>query len=589
MSGITNADNLQHESLWFYINKLTALRWAITLNGFKRLKPGRKALYLGLMVLVALVVVGIFVLTTYLLGVMNSAIATQNGTQMQAFLDAIPGLFLTIAFLMIMVCSFAVLLQALYLANDMDFLLSTPVPIRAVFLSKLLQAILPNLVLVGVICLPILFGLGVTESYRLLYYPMVIVLLVVLALAAAGIASLLVMAAVRILPAKRVAEVLGFVSAILFMVLSQWMNLTGVTDESITPGQVARSAGAITKLNIGWSPMAWGGQGLVELGHGSTLLGSLYILLILGVCAGAFWLSLVSAEHLYYSGWASMQVSAQHKKTRRKSNHPAFGASFPGILRNWVPVQVAALVGKDLMEIRRDLRLMAKLIMPMIMGIVFAVMVLRGGNKPATVAGGIQPWTDAITSSIPTYASLLIPVFVGWMLVLNLATFSFSMEGRNYWILKSAPLSSRKLLAAKFLTTYLPALLITWLYMVGTAIVQRAPFAILCYGLVCAVLILAGMVGINLAFGVRFANMSWTDPRQMTYGAGSYLAMFAGIAYLIMCYVVFIAPPVALPMLGASQALGQAAGLLIGGAIVLACTILPLMRVEGHVALLGEE
>ena len=48
------------------------------------------------------------------------------------------------AFLGILLTSFGVLLQALYLAGDMDFLLSAPIPMRAVFLTKLLQAILPN-------------------------------------------------------------------------------------------------------------------------------------------------------------------------------------------------------------------------------------------------------------------------------------------------------------------------------------------------------------------------------------------------------------------------------------------------------------
>jgi len=48
-----------------------------------------------------------------------------------------------------------VLLQALYLSNDMDFLLAAPIPIRAVFLTKLLQAVLPNFILVMLIGLPV--------------------------------------------------------------------------------------------------------------------------------------------------------------------------------------------------------------------------------------------------------------------------------------------------------------------------------------------------------------------------------------------------------------------------------------------------
>ena len=44
--------------------------------------------------------------------------------------------------------SFRLFLQALYLAKDMDFLVAAPIPMRSVFLAKLLEAILPTFILV---------------------------------------------------------------------------------------------------------------------------------------------------------------------------------------------------------------------------------------------------------------------------------------------------------------------------------------------------------------------------------------------------------------------------------------------------------
>ena len=42
----------------------------------------------------------------------------------------------------------------------------------------------------------------------------------------------------------------------------------------------------------------------------------------------------------------------------------------------------------------------------------------------------------------------------------RLAGLGFSHEGKNYWMLKAAPISTRQLLTAKFLVGYLPALLL---------------------------------------------------------------------------------------------------------------------------------
>ena len=95
-------------------------------------------------------------------------------------------MILAALFLGILFTSFGVLLQALYLSGDMDFLLTSPVPIRAVFVTKLLQAVLPNFGLIALFGLPVLFGLGFSEHYNFLYYPLVLLIMIALTLAAAG-------------------------------------------------------------------------------------------------------------------------------------------------------------------------------------------------------------------------------------------------------------------------------------------------------------------------------------------------------------------------------------------------------------------
>ena len=140
---------------------------------------------------------------------------------MTPFLESVPVVVVSAAFVLILLASFGVLLQALYLAGDMEFLLSAPIPIRAVFVTKMTQAILPTFGLILLFALPVLYGLGYSEGYNYLYYPLVLIVLASLALAAAGLASLLVMAVVRIFPARRVAEVLGFVVAISTFICSQ--------------------------------------------------------------------------------------------------------------------------------------------------------------------------------------------------------------------------------------------------------------------------------------------------------------------------------------------------------------------------------
>jgi hypothetical protein len=180
----------------------------IFVSGFRRARLRKKIGMIVLGLILLGVLVAAFVISFLVLNALRSPQLAEVVQDPNRLLASIPVLVVTIAFLVILITSFGLLLQALYLAGDMDFLLSSPLPIRAVFLSKLLQAILPNYALILLIGLPVLFGLGISQDFNFLYFPFVILVLTSLALAAAGMASLAVMGVVRVFPARRVAEVL---------------------------------------------------------------------------------------------------------------------------------------------------------------------------------------------------------------------------------------------------------------------------------------------------------------------------------------------------------------------------------------------
>ncbi len=135
-------------------------------------------------------IVFVFSMSWLLLRFLRSPDLAQYVGDVTPLLESVPVLLIGGAFLGILITSFGVLLQALYLANDMEFLLSAPLPLRSVFLSKMLQAILPNFSLICLFALPVLYGLGLSSGYNFLFFPLVLLMLAALALAAAGISSL---------------------------------------------------------------------------------------------------------------------------------------------------------------------------------------------------------------------------------------------------------------------------------------------------------------------------------------------------------------------------------------------------------------
>ncbi len=442
-----NPSGLLFPSIW----KLLRLRLLLAWNAFKHAKIGRKIGTIAIAVLVVGLAGFLLFLSWLLLGFLHSPSLTQYvGFDVAAFLQAVPVLIFATLFLGILFSSFGVLLQALYLSGDMDFLLTSPVPIRAVFVTKLLQAVLPNFGLIALFGLPVLFGLGLSVHYNVLYYPLVLLTMVALALAASGLSALLVMLVVRLFPPRRVAEVLGFLTATLGILCSQSGNLYNATHNynvDISGSQVNGLVGLLMRFNTPWNPLDWAGGGLVALGEGRWLPGLGLVALTLGLSALAFTFALVTAERWYYTGWAGMQVVTNKKRPVRTLRASAGTAQSAPTQANatvvqvnrLVPAPVRAILQKDFLLLRRDIRNLSQLVTPLIFGVFYTFLFLNPENPLFPESPDMPGIFTTISHFITTYGNIGMSLLVGWMLLSRLSGMAFSSEGKNYWMLKPPP------------------------------------------------------------------------------------------------------------------------------------------------------
>jgi ABC-2 type transport system permease protein len=572
--------------LWQSVRKLLQLRLLIMWRSFRRSRLRNK---IGLIVL-ALAALGflglIFFMSWHLLRLLTSPQMIQFTGNLGKLIESIPVLIIGLTFLGVFLTSFGVLLQALYLSGDMDFLLTTPAPIRAVFIAKLLQAVIPNFALICLFALPVLFGLGASAGYTILYYLGILLILAMLALAAAGLASLMVMVIVRIFPARRVAEILGFMGAISSFICSQTGQFARWS--SISADQASSALAMVERFDQPWSPLRWAGSGLINLGKGNWLAGLGQTMITLVLTGAVFAASLVMAERLYYSGWAHLQTKERKHKVPRNEGTRSGQLKVIRIASSLLPPQVRALMAKDFLVLRRDLRNLSQLVTPLIFGIVYAFMILRSNQRPSLEPSQVPIWIENLLENVQTYTSVGLSLFVGWMLLGRLAGMGFSQEGRSYWMVKTAPVSSAHLIAAKFMVAYLPTLALSWIYLLAIWLLQRPGIQVVLYSLPVVALCLAGNAGLNLAFGISGANMNWEDPRQMQRTSSGCLSALATMIYLPMALLLFFGPPIGMMALGLPEILGQALGLLLGVGLCLCCAVIPLWLARRLVPRLGE-
>jgi ABC-2 type transport system permease protein len=352
------------------------------------------------------------------------------------------------------------------------------------------------------------------------------------------------------------------------------------------------------RFNTPWLPLNWAGQGLVALGEGRWLTGILFICLTLGLSALAFMFSLGTAERWYYSGWAGMQAVAHRKKLPR-SAHPAAIGKAPLLqttssevplleMRRLLPAPVWGILWKDFLLLRRDLRNLSQLISPLIFGVIYSLIIFRSPGQPPAGQGQAPDWFMNSLRILTAYGNIGMSLFVGWWLLGRLSGMAFSSEGRNYWMVKAAPVRPAYLLMAKFLVAYLPTLVLGLFFLAGISLLQKIPLASFLYSLVAVAMCLAGMNGILLAFGVAGANFKWEDPRKMSAGSLGCLGQFVAMLYLPLAFGLFIAPIWLVSAINSPQGFGYLVGAILGTAVNAVCAFLPPWLVRGRVEHLDE-
>jgi hypothetical protein len=273
----------------------------------------------------------------------------------------------------------------------------------------------------------------------------------------------------------------------------------------------------------------------------------------------------------------------------RKKKSPRVTTTTPDVkipLGGWieqiVPAPVRAIVVKDFHILRRDLRNLSQLITPLIFGVLYAFILLR--DTPSSSSNSSTEQLNALI----TYGNTGIALFVGWMLLMRLALIAFSHEGKNFWLLKVAPINPQRLLVAKFLVAFLPSTTLGWAFLLITGLLRQSNSFTIIYGLVVITFSFAGMSGVLLAFGVIGANFEWSDPRQMIRGKAGCFGSLAGMVYIVLSGGLFYAPPFIGNILHLPEFAGGIAGLLLGGVFSLLCAYIPLQLMIHRVERLGE-
>ncbi len=553
------------------------MQFVIARNTFWRGKIGRKILLILAVLGLGAASYGLYRLTQAIVKALTSqgfaellarAARTIPGLSLDVrlYLLALPSAVLFFALVLMVLTSFTTVLSSLYLSGDMDMLLAAPVPMRAVFVVKFFGGLLVPYLLLFFLLGPFLLGFGQGLGWGAAFFVTAFVVLLLLPLLPTGLGALLVMAVVRVIPARRAREIVGVIGGMVgisWYIFSQFSNQLGPRIAN------ARMLDYLRRFDNPLLPSAWAGRALTAAGQGDWAQLALYGGLFAVLSIGTFALCLALAERLYYAGWSNM--STQGGRIRRRpttdDRRPTMAAggrsSVVGRqLLSLLPRQSAAVLYKDLRVFPRDLRNVQQLIFPLVLAGIWTFRLLTSGSP---FGNGQQP--DAL-QSFSHLASAGISFYICLVLSSAMGGASISREGRGFWLLKVAPISAWRLLIGKLTLAYLPYPTIGVLFVLFLSILQHSTPAEFARALALVLLGGLGATSITLGIGAAFPKLHWENPRQQNSLQAGCLAPVLYFAYLLLA----LGAVIGLPLL-AFLAPGFATALaLLGWAIFLTLT-----------------
>ncbi len=483
-------------------------------------------------VVVALAVIGIFpTLYGYIRLIKGLYGLLQPLGQEQAILtfSLLAGQFLILLFGLYYVVS------AFYFSKDLEMLIPLPLKPVEVMLSKFIVILINEYLSVLAIVAPVVITFGILAKLGLSYWMSAIVVYFFLPVIPLAVVSLLVVGMMRVVNVSRKKDLLIIVGSLILIAAAlslQFFIRKSSGSESDLQAMVkffASPDSLVKRVGAGFPPSIWATKALAG---GFTGPGLLNLFIFVGTSLAIFCGMLVVAEKLFYRGL----IGIREVSGRRKILSPTTMSRMVSSGRR--PVQAIFRREWRIMN-RTPVFLLNGVLTAILFPVIFIIMAKAGGGDETFVL------MRGLAATKPLYVILSAAAFLVVCGCLSgTSSSTFSREGGQFWMSKVIPVTPREQVIAKFLHSYVIALLGIGAGSVALLAVFRLKAS---FFLAAAALALTGAVAltaIGMIIDLARPLLKWTNPQKaIKQNLNVLFAIFAdlGVLAIIGFFVRFLA------------------------------------------------
>lgn len=433
-------------------------------------------------------------------------------------------MLLLMTFSMVVVSSLLTALTTLFYSYDLKFLLKAPVSLRAVFLDKSLESAFFASWMIGLILVPYVAAIMRVQHLGLMFFLSFVVAVPPFLLLAASFGIGFTLLLLYLFPSSRTRDVVWVFSS-LSLTVTYGLVRFAQPEKLIRPDAlkvVAEYLNFLQAPTAPYLPSWWLAEGLRMAAEGNWRG---YAPRALGLWAAAFlvYAALVAlAGKVYFIGYSGAQEGALRRRAHAFKLLPE---------QRLLGMRAAAvLLWKERTAFFRDVKHWSQILL--IIGLVFVYLF------------SIQrlPLDSAELRSLVSFLNVGTAGFVLAALGLRFTFPAISLEGRSWWVLRSAPIDIGMVMRQKLFFSLVPILAIAATLAVMTNwILEADRFT---SGLSFAALITAGFAicVMGVGFGALFPNFQVENIHQIESSVGGFVYMAACLFYVGFTIALLAAP-----------------------------------------------
>lgn len=414
--------------------------------------------------------------------------------------------------------------SAFYFSKDLEMLIPLPLKPFEVMLSKFTVILVNEYLSVLAIVAPVLVYFGILAESGLTYWTNAVVVFFFLPVIPLAVVSLLVVGMMRVVNLGRKKDALIIVGSLILIAaaLSLQFFINRSPGSEPDPEAVARFFASpdslIKRVGAGFPPSVWATKALVG---GFSSPGLFNLLIFVGTSLAMFCGILVMAEKLFYRGLIGIgEISG-----RRKVLSPTQMSRMVSSGRR--PVQAILRREWRIMN-RTPVFLLNGVLTAVLFPVIFIVMAKAGGGDDTFIL--MRGFASAKPLSVILAAATFL-IICGCLS--GTSSSAFSREGGQFWMSKVIPVTPREQVVAKFLHSYVIALLGIGAGSVALLAVFRLKASTLLAALALALIGAVGLTAIGMIIDLARPLLKWTNPQKaIKQNLNVLLAVFADLGIL---------------------------------------------------------